>query len=162
HQAALEDSPGMTRLLDHIEWTLILMPLPRVQVVGAQQRQVLYRIGWGLEIERSKRLVSDYQRGRPSSFDNRILLLEGVGRPMQLGQKPRPLHELATTFSAPQTSQTQREKPRAKMPQPRNLRSSPTTCAGRLWPSRCSSSRKVSRWPATAWYRAVCTGSCRR
>ncbi|MFH1807586.1 MAG: HNH endonuclease domain-containing protein, partial [Pseudomonadota bacterium] len=92
HQAALEDSPGMTRLLDHIEWTLILMPLPRVQVVGAQQRQVLYRIGWGLEIERSKRLVSDYQRGRPSSFDNRILLLEGVGRSLvQLGGLLRPL-----------------------------------------------------------------------
>ena len=65
-------------LVDKVEWTLILMPLPRLQVVGGETEHLLYQIGWGLEIERSRGTVAAYQR-TGTGFDNRILLYPGVG-----------------------------------------------------------------------------------
>ncbi len=79
-------------LLDEIEWKLIEMPLPRVQNLGGRNLAVLYYIAWDETIERRKRMVTDYQRGRPSDFDNRITLLPGVGHYLvQLNGLLRPL-----------------------------------------------------------------------
>jgi 5-methylcytosine-specific restriction endonuclease McrA len=65
------------RLRAQVEWKLIEMPLPRVQVVGNVHDPFLYDIGWGTDVRLAD--VRAYQRGRPSGFDNRILLRPGVG-----------------------------------------------------------------------------------
>lgn len=68
------------RLVDKVEWTLILMPLPRLQVVGRETERLLYEIGWGLEIERERRRVVEYQKNPASgTFDNHIRLYPKVG-----------------------------------------------------------------------------------
>jgi len=73
-EARLSDRDGYERLVRDVEWTLILMPLPRVQVIGRREERVLYDIAWDLSIERSKRLVTQYQRTGGGPFDNRIML----------------------------------------------------------------------------------------
>jgi 5-methylcytosine-specific restriction endonuclease McrA len=77
--ARIDAQVAFDRLVRKVEWTLILMPLPRLQVVGGDVDRLIYEIGWGLEIERNRRTVANYQRSLPSNFDNRILLLPGVG-----------------------------------------------------------------------------------
>jgi 5-methylcytosine-specific restriction endonuclease McrA len=66
------------RLQNLVEWRLILMPLPRLQVVGRQAVPLLYEIGWGLEIERQRPAIIRYQE-TGTGFDNRLLLYPGVG-----------------------------------------------------------------------------------
>jgi hypothetical protein len=77
-RARREAPRRLQRLVDHVEWRLILMPLPRLQVVGRQRVRLLYDIGWGSEIERERPAVLRYQK-TGTGFDNRILLLPGVG-----------------------------------------------------------------------------------
>jgi len=92
HTARRARPEAFSSLVDSVEWTLILMPLPRVQNLGGQRLQVLYVISWDESIERNKRTVTDYQRQRPSEFDNRISLLPGVGEYLvQLNGLLRPL-----------------------------------------------------------------------
>lgn len=86
HGARLTSGARMSRLVDQVEWTLIAMPLPRLQVIGRQHRELIYRIAWDQGIEKRKRVVTGYQRahrdGRAadsSGFDNRIHLLPDVG-----------------------------------------------------------------------------------
>jgi 5-methylcytosine-specific restriction endonuclease McrA len=79
HRARLAGATTFDRLVKKVEWTLILMPLPRLQVVGREVDRLLYDIGWGLDVEKNKRAVTDYQAGRPGAFDNNIRLLPGVG-----------------------------------------------------------------------------------
>jgi hypothetical protein len=79
HRARLEGAKQFERLVRKVEWTLILMPLPRLQIVGQETDRLLYDIGWGLEIERKKRAVTEYQSGGLGAFDNNIRLLPGVG-----------------------------------------------------------------------------------
>lgn len=87
-QARAAEPESWARLVDSVEWTLILMPLPRLQVVGRERREVLYDINWGLDIESRKASVTAYQRGLraaagsspASDFDNRILLKDHVGQ----------------------------------------------------------------------------------
>lgn len=77
---ARRQAPGrFEHLVRRVEWTLINMPLPRLQVVGGREERVLYEIGWGQEIATRKRLVTDYQRGGGGDFDNVIRLRDGVG-----------------------------------------------------------------------------------
>jgi len=76
HRARLELPLAYQQLLDQIEWTLILMPLPRVQRVGGEQEELLYSIAWGIDVARGP--ISAYQRGQASDFDNRIVLKPGV------------------------------------------------------------------------------------
>ncbi len=78
-RARLFDSAGYGRLLDDVEWTLILMPLPRLQVVGGLSDPFVYDIAWDLGIERRRADVRRYQRGEASDFDNLIRFLPGVG-----------------------------------------------------------------------------------
>jgi hypothetical protein len=67
------------QLVRQVEWTLILMPLPRLQVVGGETERLLYQIGWDIEVGQNRRLVTEYQESRSSGFDNRILLYPSVG-----------------------------------------------------------------------------------
>jgi 5-methylcytosine-specific restriction endonuclease McrA len=78
------------RLRHDVEWKLIQMPLPRVQVVGNVSDPFVYEIGWDSTVRLAD--VRAYQRGTPSSFDNRILLRPGVGAWLiQLNGLLRPL-----------------------------------------------------------------------
>lgn len=79
HQADLEQPEKFEKLVDKIEWTLISMPLPRVQVVGRRSFDIIYKISWDLTIEKQKKEVVQYQKGKASDFDNRIHLIDGVG-----------------------------------------------------------------------------------
>ena len=65
------------RLLGNLEWKLIEMPLPRLQTVGAAEQVFIFHIGWDRSIRVAE--VRRYQRGDAGAFDNRILLLPGVG-----------------------------------------------------------------------------------
>jgi len=92
HTARRERPEAFARLVDAVEWTLILMPLPRLQNLGGRNLGILYFIDWDEGIERRRRAVADYQRGAPSDFDNRISLLPGVGSYLvQLNGLLRPL-----------------------------------------------------------------------
>lgn len=75
-RARLEHPDEFPRLVDFTEWKLIEMPIPRLQVLGRREDRFLYEYNWTPEIRRAT--VSDYQRGAPSDFDNRLLLRPGV------------------------------------------------------------------------------------
>lgn len=75
------------RLVDSVEWKLIEMPIPRLQVLGRQEERFLYEYNWTQAIRRLE--VAAYQRdgaqdsddglfGPSSTFDNRLLLRPGV------------------------------------------------------------------------------------
>jgi 5-methylcytosine-specific restriction endonuclease McrA len=73
HKAAFEG------LIDRVEWKLIEMPLPRVQVVGDREDRFIYEISWNRDwLEENKKEfhkeVSANQRGERSDFDNAIRL----------------------------------------------------------------------------------------
>ena len=58
-------------LLRDIEWTLVEMPLPKLQRVGSEQVRFLYEIRWSDDIQRSDFLSSD--------FDNAIRFIGNAG-----------------------------------------------------------------------------------
>jgi hypothetical protein len=92
HRARLASPDAFERLLRTVEWKLVEMPIPRLQVIGRgdDEDRFLYDYGWTRSIARST--VAAYQRGDASAFDNRILLqpqvaehlieLSGVLRPV--------------------------------------------------------------------------------
>jgi hypothetical protein len=76
------------RLVAAVEWKLIEMPLPRLQVIGDTENRFLYRIGWDASVTR--------QHLGDSGFDNRIQLLDGVADSLvQLSGLLRPLIQRA-------------------------------------------------------------------
>lgn len=89
-RARSRDERGFESLVRLVEWKLIEMPIPRLQVLGREEERFLYEYQWTQEIRRSE--VSAYQRGERSAFDNRLLLrprvaqwfvqLNGVLRPL--------------------------------------------------------------------------------
>lgn len=81
------------KLRDQVEWTLIKMPLPKLQRVGGQDTHWLYTIEWD-DGERlpSKGEVAAYQHDQPSSFQNVVRLQPGVGRAL------RQLHGMLRPF----------------------------------------------------------------
>lgn len=78
------------RLVRFVEWKLIEWPIPRLQVLGGSEDRFLYDYAWTQAVRKAE--VSAYQDGRPSGFDNRLLLkpdvpeslvrLNGVLRPL--------------------------------------------------------------------------------
>lgn len=91
HRARAADPKAYERLVRHVEWKLIEMPLPRLQVMGSGEDRFVYEIGWDRNI-RSRRDVRRYQRGEADAFDNRILLKPGVAEYLvQLNGVVRPL-----------------------------------------------------------------------
>lgn len=65
------------RLVREVEWTLIQMPLPRLQQFAHGYDPFLYSIAWGRDVRQGE--VGAYQRGEASDFDNRIHLMGDVG-----------------------------------------------------------------------------------
>jgi 5-methylcytosine-specific restriction endonuclease McrA len=77
------------RLVDVVEWKLIEMPLPRLQMRGRAYRPFIYEIHWDQRIRRAD--VARYQSGG-GTFDNRVLFRPGVGEYLlQLNGLLRPL-----------------------------------------------------------------------
>lgn len=74
--ARIASPDAYVRLLDLVEWKLIEMPLPRLQVVGGRPDPFLYEIAWNQGVRRAP--ISDYQSGRTHDFDNRIRLFPDV------------------------------------------------------------------------------------
>jgi hypothetical protein len=61
------DADGFARLLRTVEWTLVEMPLPRLQTIGDARVEFLYRIGWDETVTEAE--------FRRSSFDRRVTFL---------------------------------------------------------------------------------------
>jgi hypothetical protein len=59
------------RLVGHIEWKLVEMPLPRLQVIGGERDPFLYVVNWDESIRRSRFASRD--------FDNVIRFVGGAG-----------------------------------------------------------------------------------
>ena len=76
-RASSEHRHAFASLLREVEWTLVEMPLPKLQRVQGQDREWLYRIGWS-----DQRLPSKRDLGTPR-FDNRLLLLPGVAETLR-------------------------------------------------------------------------------
>ena len=76
YRARLEHPVAFSRLLDAVEWKLIEMPVPRLQVLGRREDRFLYGYHWDQGIAQAT--VAAYQRGEPGVFDNRLLLKPGV------------------------------------------------------------------------------------
>ena len=66
------------RLVRAVEKTLILMPLPRLQVLGGQRERLVYEIGWDVGIVHQPKVVLAYLE-TGGGFDNQIRLLPSVG-----------------------------------------------------------------------------------
>ncbi|MGE3511720.1 MAG: HNH endonuclease domain-containing protein [Vicinamibacterales bacterium] len=78
------------QLVRRVEWKLIAMPLPRLQIMGQSPRPFIYEIYWDQGVGQSE--VAAYQRGGASPFDNRVMLRAGVGEYLlQLNGLLRPL-----------------------------------------------------------------------
>lgn len=65
------------QLVRDVEWTLIHMPLPRLQRIGRQEDRFLYE--YNFTEETPKGAVTRYQNGQMGSFDNRLNFQPGVG-----------------------------------------------------------------------------------
>lgn len=65
------------RLVGFVEWKLIEMPLPRLQMMGDAPRLFIYEMCWDQPVE--YRNVTRYQAGAAGVFDNRVQLRPGVG-----------------------------------------------------------------------------------
>jgi hypothetical protein len=81
---------GFAQLVDLVEWKLIKMPIPRLQVLGRREERFLYEYHWTQAIPYVA--VRSYQRRKTSEFDNRLLLLPGVAEKLiRLNGLLRPL-----------------------------------------------------------------------
>lgn len=76
HRAKLARPREYQRLLNAVEWKLIEMPIPRLQVLGRTEDRFLYEYAWGLDVRPGT--IGAYQRGSPGAFDNRLNLKPGV------------------------------------------------------------------------------------
>jgi len=65
HRARLANPSAFRTLLDEVEWTLVLMPLPKLQRFGGSDDRFIYEIAWDDEIKRS-------HFRNTHEFDNRI------------------------------------------------------------------------------------------
>jgi len=77
HRARRDHPAEFRKLVDFVEWKLIEMPIPRLQVLGRQEDRFLYEYNWTRDIRRSA--VAAYQRGDSAVFDNRLLLQPRIG-----------------------------------------------------------------------------------
>jgi 5-methylcytosine-specific restriction endonuclease McrA len=83
--ARLAAPAAYERLVMTVEWKLIEMPLPRLQMMGQSLDPFIYEIHWGARVQRR-----DVERA--AGFDNRVLLKPRVGDYLlQLNGLLRPL-----------------------------------------------------------------------
>ena len=71
-QARIRATGLFDKLARRVEWKLIEMPLPRLQVMGNQEHRFVYDIAWSKDIRRA-----DVLKG--TEFDNRIQLVGAAG-----------------------------------------------------------------------------------
>ena len=71
HRARLIHSAEFEDLLDEVEWTLVLMPLPKLQRFGGTDDRFIYEIAWDDDVRRS-RFRNTHE------FDNRISFVGGA------------------------------------------------------------------------------------
>ncbi len=92
HRARVTHPREYLRLLHKIEWKLIEMPIPRLQVLGRKEDRFLYEYGWPIDIRHGP--VGAYQRGVLGAFDNRLNLQPGVAEHLvRLNGIVRPLFQ---------------------------------------------------------------------
>jgi hypothetical protein len=78
------------RLVRLVEWKLIEMPLPRLQVMGHSHQPFIYQVHWDQRIRRCE--VGRYLADDAGTFDNRVMLKPNVGEYLlQLNSLLRPL-----------------------------------------------------------------------
>jgi 5-methylcytosine-specific restriction endonuclease McrA len=88
--ARLAAPAAYERLVSTVEWKLIEMPLPRLQMMGQSLAPFIYEIHWDARVRR--REVERYIGGDDAGFDNRVLLKPRVGDYLlQLNGLLRPL-----------------------------------------------------------------------
>lgn len=63
--------PEADRLIDHVRWKLIQMPIPRLQRAEGLNDPFIYEIGWDENVSRAAALSAD--------FDDRLRLVSGAG-----------------------------------------------------------------------------------
>lgn len=67
-QAAPDD---FERMLTEVEWTLVEMPLPKLQRIGDEAFEFIYVVGWSDRVRRGE--------FNSANFDNRIQFIRGAG-----------------------------------------------------------------------------------
>ncbi len=77
HRARHAAPKKFEELVRTVEWKLIEMPLPRLQVVGGEENRIIYDINWGQDIH--SKTVCNYQHDLDLVFDNRIQFRPNVG-----------------------------------------------------------------------------------
>jgi len=75
--ARLAAPAAYERLVKTVEWKLIEMPLPRLQMMGQSLDPFIYEIHWDARVQR--REVELHLGDGDVGFDNRVLLKPGVG-----------------------------------------------------------------------------------
>lgn len=89
-QARLAAPARFEKLVQTVEWKLIEMPLPRLQIIGGTEDRFLYEYAWTQLVAR--REVDAYQQGQRSTFNNTLQLKPGVGHALiRLNGLLRPL-----------------------------------------------------------------------
>jgi 5-methylcytosine-specific restriction endonuclease McrA len=76
YRARTSNPRAWQALLDQVEWKLVEMPIPRLQVSGGGEDRFLYEYGWSQNVTRSQ--VAAYQSRERGDFDNCIRLQPGV------------------------------------------------------------------------------------
>ena len=85
HRARLTNPAEFQALLDDVEWTLVLMPLPKLQRFGGSEDRFIYDIAWNDDIRRS-------HFRNTHEFDNRISFVgDAAGHLVRLAPLLRPL-----------------------------------------------------------------------
>ena len=85
HAARLFDPHGYTKLVREVEWTLVQMPLPKLQRVGSESLDFIYAISWSDDITRG-----EYRD--PHTFQNTIRFQPGAAENLvRLASVLRPL-----------------------------------------------------------------------
>ncbi len=92
HRARLAQPREYLRLFNRVEWKLIEMPIPRLQVLGRKEDRFLYDYAWPLDVRPGT--VTAYQRGALGKFDNRLNLHPGIAEHLvRLNGLLRPLFQ---------------------------------------------------------------------
>lgn len=84
HRARAKASDAWTKLMREVEWKLVEMPLPRLQVVGRAALPFLYAINWDAGVKRSEFNSPDFDnviRFLLGSAEN-LVRLAGLLRPL--------------------------------------------------------------------------------
>ncbi|MEI7703489.1 MAG: HNH endonuclease [Deltaproteobacteria bacterium] len=81
HRARTAHPVAWKRLVHEVEWKLIEMPIPRLQVSGSGEDRFLYEYSWNQDIKRST--VREHQKDVRDRFDNRLTLQPGVAEGLQ-------------------------------------------------------------------------------